>query len=303
MSGLADAVIGTEAQDDDAEALAAMMAGYNARAAKSAPAQEVTTSEPAVIAQVAEVAAPEASSTEEAEPAAPTLEERLAAFKEEIRLAADTQEPAAVRRLHGEIGDMNRRLKAMETKPAPAPAAPVDDELTAAMGKAEALAAEYPELAGPLVEALKAVTKAKPNAAPQGQALSQDDINRMVEERAAQQVRQLEERQRKEAEKVLKVDHPDFDTVIASKEFSSWVKTKPAELQDTIVNTENPMLAARFLSEFKETQRTTQKKTDRLKGAITPQGVTSQAAPSKLPDEQGLWVGYNKGQTRPMNKR
>lgn len=283
------------AQDDSAEMLD-LMAGYNARSATALPADvpQTQSAQPESIpANDAPNEMPEGVQTPPADKpkdAAQLLEERLQSFKEEVRAIASNGDPAAVRKLHGEIGDINRKLKQLEPKPAPAPA-PVDEELTAAMEGAERVAEDFQEFGGPLVTALKAVVKAGSRPQEQ-QGITQEQINAQIESRAAELLAAEQDRQRNEAVSVLKVDHPDFDTLMRSPEFEAWRVSKPAALQETIRHTENPLLAARFLSEFKETQRAQQQKQNRLASAVTPKGVAAPPAQSKLTDEEQLWAGY-----------
>lgn len=303
---------GDEAAQNDADEMASLMAGYNARGATppadvpsdtsaqpgGIPANDVLNDAP----QDGDPADPPVIVDAPVKDAAQLLEEKLAALKEEVRAIATNGDPA-VRKLHGEIGDINRKLKQLETKPEPQ-AAPVDDELTAAMLGAEKMAEDFQELGGPLVTALKAVAKAGQRAAPVSTGPTQEEINAQIEIRAQQLLAGEQQRQFEEAQKVLKVDHPDFDSVMRSKEFDAWVKTKPADLQDTIIHTENPLLAARFLGEFKDSQRTQQKKQERLRSAVTPQGVAvTSTAPSKLTPEEEIMLGYQGRAPRPMNKR
>lgn len=291
---------GVETAQDDPAVMADLMAGYSARSGNTLPAEVPQTQSaqpentPANdVPNDAQNGNQEVVQEEKPKDAAQILEERLAQFKEEVRAIAGNGDPAAVRKLHGEIGDINRKLKQLEPKPEPKPA-PVDEELTAAMQGAEKVAEEFQELGGPLVTALKAVAKAG-NRAPEQQGLTQEQINEQIELRAKQMLESEQERQHNEAVQVLKIDHPDFDAVMRSKEFDAWVKAKPVELQDTIRYTENPLLAARFLGEFKDSQRTQQKKQGRLASAVTPTGVpTTTAAPSKLTADEEIMLGYQK---------
>lgn len=300
---------GVDTAQSDEEAMASLMAGYNARGANTPPVDvpDDTTAQPETPAnnvphdapQGDEQATPPVAEAEPVKDAATLMREQLAAFKEEVRTIVG--DPTAVRKLHGEIGDINRKLKQLEPKAVPAPA-PVNEELAAAMEGAERVAEEFQELGGPLVTAMKAMAKA--NATPQASGPTQEEISAQIEARARQLQQETEQRQHHDAVKVLKIDHPDFDNVMRSQEFDTWVKAKPVDLQETIRYTENPLLAARFLSEFKETQRTQQKKQDRLSRAVTPQGVAIvSAAPSKLTPDEEVMLGYQKSGPRPLHKR
>lgn len=297
------------AQNDQAE-MQDLMAGYNARSGNTLPADVPQTQSAQPDSNPANEVPNEAQGGEQtAEPqkdAAQLLEEKLAAFKEEVRAIASNGDPAAVRKLHGEIGDINRKLKQLEPKPAPQQA-PVDEELTAAMLGAEKVAEDFQELGGPLVTALKAVAKAG-NRAPGQPSITPEQLNEQVQAEAKRLQDAAEQRQYNEAVVVLKTDHPDFATVKDSPEFFAWVKAKPADLQEVIFHTDNPVLAARYLTEFKDVQRAQQKKQGRLAGAITPTGVPAPAAAqSKLTADEEVMLGYqntaSKNGFRAFNKR
>lgn len=284
--------------------LADLMAGYNAGAAEQAPPavnQEASEKPGDVDPETAQTAAPEGSSehssTEEQQTAAPSIEDRLAELKAEVRAIAPGND-AAVRKLYGEIGAINRTLQEMKPKAAPAPA-PVDDELTAALKDVDQAAEDFPELSAPIANAIKAVAKKVNSFQPsgqQGQALSQEQIDATIAAR-------LEEQRRRDAEEALVIDHPDFNTVIRSPQFEAWVNAKPADQQATIRNTQNPLLASRFLSDFKASQQVKQQKQSRLAAAVTPTGVAKPAAPSKLSAEEEILLGYQKAGPRPLHKR
>jgi hypothetical protein len=191
--------------------------------------------------------------------------------------------------MHGQIGEINRTLKQLQTsKPE---AAPVDDELTAAMKEVDGVAEEYPEVAGPLVKAIKALGTARKQKA------EQEPID--IDGRVAARVAELRQ---KEAIEALAEEHPDYETVRETPEFKTWESTKTPEYQNRLRTTWNPAVVSKGLSEFKESLKTKQKKQDRLAAAVVTPGASQQAKPSTLPDEAGLWAGYNKGPKRLTNR-
>jgi hypothetical protein len=278
-------------QQVDADAMAEMMAGYNkVRSNRLHPTEEATPPVAQTVAEEvpADVVTPDPKEEPDDEvPQAPTLEERLAAFKEEVRqLAGD---PTAVRKLHGEIGDINRRLKEVEQKPK-VESAPVKDELTAALEEAERLESEFPEIAGTLVKEIKVVANQRQDKT-DSQAVNSEQI-------AATIAKQRE----KDAQDALYDEHPDFQTVRETPEFKAWFAAKPRDYQERVENTWNPIVVSRSLSEFKETLAKKQKKQDRLAAAVTPQSVPAPAKPSTIPDEDGLMIGYNKVKNKMFNR-
>lgn len=264
---------GEEIQDD-AAALASAMAGYNHTARGEQPPAGVIaepSAEPEDIPDIEEVAPePEAQ---------PSVADELAALKAKVK--AMTGDTDAVRKLHGEIGDINRTLKQMQT-----PVAPVEDDLTAALKEAEAAAEDFPEVVGPLVKALKMSMARQPTT----QNAPEDITGRISSEVA--RIRQ------QDAMETLSEVHPDYETVRETSEYKSWLAGKTPEFQERFTTTWNPAVVAKGLTEFKDSLKTKQRKQDRLAAAVTPQGVPQKAAPSKLPDEAGFSVGYNKGRKR-----
>jgi hypothetical protein len=283
---MSEQVIEQPVVQTDAEELASAMAGYNKTRGEQPPVEEpkpktevaaVETEEVQAVVPVEELPQPDP------EPTVVTLADELKALK--AKVAAANSDPDAVRKLHGEIGNINRTLKALQA-PVKAEAAPADDELAAAIKDAEALAEEMPEIAGPLVKALKASLN-RPQPAP----VKPEDID----ERVTAAVSKARETDAIEA---LREEHPDFMTVRETPEYKAWLTSKPPEFQERFNTTWNPAVVARGLTEFKESLKARERKQTRLAAAVTPQGVPQKAGPSTLPDEAGFSVGYNKGRKR-----
>lgn len=291
-----------ELSDSEQQELAEMMAGYEARgdntppaSTQSAASEEASQQENAGSTQDGHTGQEGNQSDDQIEAGTPAtdLVAKLEELKAEVRANASQHSPDSVRKLYGEIGNINRTLQSLQdAMPKPAP---VKDSLTAAMEDADRLAEEYPELAGPLVNAMKEVAKTKPV----------QEAPATVDPDLIQQ--QVNQRLRAQAVESLEYEHPDFAQVIDSPEFSKWVDSKPADMQARIRNTENPTLAARFLTEFKDSQRqqqqVQQKKTNRLEQAITPRGAPQPPAKSKLTEDEEIMAGYLRGAPRPIHKR
>lgn len=277
MSGNAEVALEVEVQDD-AAAMASAMAGYNARG--NTPPADVPDEPSAEPEEVPDIVEDEPVSAEK------SLAEELAELKAKVSTLASDSDPSAVRKLHGEIGDINRTLQKLQaSKPEPEPElAPVSDELTAAMKAAEEAALDFPELAGPIVTALKALNAKQ---VPVAQAPVVDVAAEIAKQREIDAIEALAD------------DHPDFETVRSTPEFKAWLTTKTPEYQVKLDTTWNPAVVSKGLTEFKESLRVKQKKQDRLAAAVVTPGTQQQARPSTLPDEEGAWVGYNKGKKRP----
>lgn len=285
---MSEQVLEQPAAPTEAEELAAAQAGYGRKTRGDEPPVEEPATQPAVEEpageQPAEASAAEMSPAPEPELTVTTLAEELKALK--AKVANTTSDPEAVRKLHGEIGNINRTLKALQSTPAKTDEAPADDELAAALKSAEAAAEEYPEVVGPLVKALKASIARQPAAQAQPEDLA---------ERVTAAVSKARETDAIEA---LKEEHPDFMTVRDTPEYKTWLSSKPPEFQEKFNTTWNPAVVARGLTEFKDSLKKQAQKQTRLATAVAPQGVPQKAGPSTLPDEAGFSVGYNKGRKR-----
>lgn len=205
------------------------------------------------------------------------LSEELKALK--AKVASSHGDADTVRKLHGEIGNINRTLLQMQTPPP----APVEDTDAAEL---DALIEEYPDIVGPLVKTLRATQAQLANL-----QRPTDDIDQKVSEKIAV-IRQ------NEAAETLALEHPDYKTLPGTPEYESWLSSKPPEFQERFRTTWNPAVVAKGLTEFKESLKQRELKQERLASAITPKGVSRKAGASTLSDEEALWAGYNSGHKR-----
>lgn len=266
------------------QALASVLAGYNQARGDEPPAQ---VEQPSTVQDEPAIEDPQ-ETPEKAEPAeelptVTTLADELKALK--AKVAASTNDPDTVRKMHGEIGNINRTLQQLQAKPAP-----VDDELTAAIAEAEKVAEEYPELAGPLVKALKT-----------SMARGQQPVD--IDERVTNAVAKIREAEAMEA---LQEEHPDYITLrdTPTPEYKAWLAGKTPEFQDRFLSTWNPAVVSRGLTEFKDSLKARERKQNRLASAVVPQSTTQKAEPSAISDEEALYRGYNSGpKRRIVNKR
>lgn len=266
-----------QGQQAEADELASAMAGYNARG--TTPPAEVTeeqaTEQPETEAQADATPAIEAH----ADPI-DKMKADLETFKAEVKAMKDSSDPDSVRRLHGEIGNINRTIQQMQA--APKGEAPATDEVAAALAEAEALGDEFPEIAAPMVRALKALA-----ARSVPEQTNQADVDGRVEAKVIQ-IRQ------RDAMEALTDEHPDWQQFRETPEYKAWLSSKTPEFQKRYTQTWNPAVVAKGLTEAKEFVAAKQKKQERLERAVAPQGVPTTGKSSVLPDEQGAWVGYNK---------
>ena len=255
---------------EPSEAMDSITAGYNKQRGIEAEAVEQTET-------VAEVP-PE-------EPPQPTVDEKLASLQQTIAELNGT--PASVRKIYGELGSIKQALKELREKPAaasePASTAP---ELTALLAEVDRVAEEFPDLAGPLANAIKALGSQRQPAAAAPVQLSDEDFNA-----------RYEVRKQTEAREALTEEHDDWETVPNLPEYKDWLKTLDEKSRYRFLNTWNPAVVSKGLTEFKTWRVTAQAakaaKDNRLKSAITPAGEGA-PTPSQLPDSAGISVGYNK---------
>jgi hypothetical protein len=255
---------------EPSEAMDSITAGYNKQRGIEPEAAEQTET-------VAEVP-PE-------EPPQPTVDEKLASLQQTIAELNGT--PASVRKIYGELGSIKQALKELREKPAaasePASTAP---ELTALLAEVDRVAEEFPDLAGPLANAIKALGSQRQPAAAAPVQLSDEDFNA-----------RYEVRKQTEAREALTEEHDDWETVPNLPEYKDWLKTLDEKSRYRFLNTWNPAVVSKGLTEFKTWRVTAQAakaaKDNRLKSAITPAGEGA-PTPSQLPDSAGISVGYNK---------
>lgn len=301
---MADDVTQTAEVESDAQALASAQAGYDKTARGDEPPVEQSTQASgrppladSVQAPPQDTPAPEPEEPNlEAEPAAPdaiaAVSQQLAALRGQVQEL--TVGGAEVRKLHGEIGNINRTLKQLQAaKPGDAPAD--EDELAAALKNAEKVAEEFPEIAGPLVKALKAfhakaaLAKPEPEADPEPQAQhaqtsEAQPIDLEVERQKARQQAAID---------AINELHPDRFKVKESPEFKSWIASKTPEYQQRFWTSWNPAVVAQTLDEFKASRTARTRRQERLDAATQPQG-TGVGGPSTIPDEEGFRIGYER---------
>lgn len=293
---------GVELENEEqaaAQALASMTAGYNKqRHIEAEPAPKPVEGEK----PSAEAAPEDEQSNEgegesaaesepkvepEAEPAqqAESVEDIIKALKSQVSELNAT--PGAVRKIYGELGNIQRTLKQLQEQPKTTAGTP-SAEVKEAIASAEKVAKEFPELAGPLVAALKLLST------PQQVTASSPpiDVDLAVQE-GISRVRKTD------AIEALRFDHPDYVTVRSTPEYKAWLESKDAAFRETFTKTWNANIVSKGLTEFKawrtaQAQAAKAVKTKRLEDAITPKGEGAPTVTSKLPDSAGLMNGYNR---------
>lgn len=197
------------------------------------------------------------------------------------RVSASQNDPDTIRKMHGEIGNINRTLQEIKNRP-PAQIVEIDEDAAAL----DEITKEYPELAGPIVKNIKALQDKLGQLSANQHDVPIDDINDRV-------AKAVQEQTQRDAVELLKEEHPDYTDIYRSQEFRTWLSTKPPEYQVRLENTWNPGIVSKGLTEFKNALKKSKEKNTRLASAITPRGVPQRAESSVLPDEDGLMIGYN----------
>jgi len=285
-----------ETAEAEAQALAAAEAGYRrttTRADYEAPAvdaaQEVDAesglTEPAN-------EAPEQTPEPDLSAQEPTPEQaiadQLAALKSQVQeLKANSDNSPAVRKLHGEIGNINRTLKALQT--ASRQDAPANDELAAAVAKIKKQAEEFPEILGDVARAMEVMharvlqTKA---SEPEPQAADGQTTEEAAQTgyTTAQQV----------AIQSLDEVHPDRHEVVNTADYKQWFAALPPDVQTKVQTTWNPAVVSQHLTDFKKSVEAKKSRQARLDAAVAPKGGAQKPGPTTLTNEQAAMRGYRK---------
>lgn len=269
----------TEIQDD-AAALASFNEGYNGTRDEKSPVEVVEKEEAVIAAEKEPIATPEPELNVK------DLADELKALKAKVS-ASSGNDPEIVRKMHGEIGNINRTLKKLEKKVAKD--APANDELAAALTAAESVSEAFPEIAGPLVKAIKAIHADRKKEHEEEDVekptpINSDDIRKTA------------------AVEALKEEHPDYYTIQDTPEFKSWFASKAPEYQEKLMNTWNPAVVAKNLDEFKVSLKAKEKKQNKLANAVVIQGGAQKPKPGVISDDEAFDLGYNSGHKRQIHR-
>lgn len=287
-----------EATQDDAEALASAMAGYNKARGDEPPATEEPAQEDAQTEEVAQsTEEPPAVSNEEI-----SVAEELKALKEKVAALKESHgAPDAIRKMYGEIGNINRTLQQMQQTAKAGPQkedTPAKDDLAAVLAEVEGLAADdqFPELVGPIAKALKLINAAKGEA----KAPQMEEFNALVESRVSQLTRETHLA-------LLNGIAPEWDKIIGlpnengefpKTAYRDWLAAKPAEYRERMESSVNAIEIKQSIDAFQAETQEKQRKQNKLAAAVVSKGTSQAANPSVIPDEQGAFIGYNRAKKR-----
>lgn len=281
----------------EATALESALAGYHG-ASREESSPEVPQGAESVDAAGEQAPANEVQAEPDLSAQSPTPEsaiaEQLNALKAQVtELRSQSGNDQAVRKLYGEIGNINRTLKQLQS--ANNNTAPADDELAAAVKAIDDQAKEFPEILGDVAKAMKVIhARVLQNKQDPGPELETETAGQPAEE-VPQDGYTPEQRL---AIKSLDEVHADRFDVMKTQDYKAWFSSLPAGTQTTVSNTWNPVVVAQHFTDFKAWQNSRKAKQDRLSAAVTPKGGAQRPGPSTISDEEAAWRGYNKRGSR-----
>jgi len=210
-----------------------------------------------------------------------------------------------VRKVYSKIGEMNRTVQDLTKKLSTGTASRkftadalkrVSDELP---GLGEALAADLSAIFdGP--QAAAEQQQAQATAEAQGKTF---DPEAYFAEKLAPALQAFEARANEKAElRIVKSVHRDFDTVVKSPEFGTWLGTLTAERQKEIRESEDGFVAADAVTEFKGWKEKAAKaaagKKTRLEQAIPAQSSGATPVRTTTNDEEADFAAGYKNQAK-----
>lgn len=268
----------SQQQTDEKAAQAAFSASFTEEAVKATPAP---TPEPTAAPQAEQATEPE--KREEAAQPAPSPEPTPAPY--------DAQ--AAIRKLQGQIGDLNSLLREQMKKKEEAgkPAVVTAVEL-------KRMKEEYPELAQFLQEDLAESLSALAPRGPDPKELH-ELINHGVAQGVEARMAELREAAVTDRHERWKTDlYADLTTGQKTPEYQAWLKTMSEAEGKAFEASQNPYFVIKKLDAFYEWRdkaaKAKQQQQDRLKANITPQGVPRAGQPTTS-DEEAMRKGFEAG--------
>lgn len=265
-------------QTDEKAAQAAFSASFTEEAVKATTAP---TPEPTAAPQAEQATEPE--KREEAAQPAPSPEPTPAPY--------DAQ--AAIRKLQGQIGDLNSLLREQMKKKEEAgkPAVVTAVEL-------KRMKEEYPELAQFLQEDLAESLSALAPRGPDPKELH-ELINHGVAQGVEARMAELREAAVTDRHERWKTDlYADLTTGQKTPEYQAWLKTMSEAEGKAFEASQNPYFVIKKLDAFYEWRdkaaKAKQQQQDRLKANITPQGVPRAGQPTTS-DEEAMRKGFEAG--------
>lgn len=293
---MAEAAAVVEQSAADTEADQAFSAGFD-----EAPAQAATEQKP--------VESADTKTTEEGKTvAAPAEKPVLIGSMPEAEWNAAVAKAAApaieaaraeTRKAFGQYGELKKTLTDLQGKLAAGGSTAVRKKLTADALKR--VNEELPGMGDALAQDLSdffdydaEVATAKATAEAKGETF---DAEAFFTTKIGPALEALEARANERAElRIVKSIHRDFDKVVKSAEFGTWLGTLPLEEQTLIRESEDGFVAADAVTAFKAAQEKANKgraaNQTRLEAALTPSGDRQPASHAQLDDEATFDHGF-----------
>lgn len=187
-------------------------------------------------------------------------------------------------KFYGRIGDFEQRIKDIP-KPQVSGISP---------RAKERLSEEFPELA----ELLFGGVDEEPSAPSAPVAIPEPepkvDVNQVVGDAMNRQSKSFEVR-------LLKRDHPDFESIKGSRDWTTWVNSRSSDEKQQIENSWDADYLSKKLTEFKDfltgkkknSEDKSEEKKKRLQAAITPRGDKSLGAIDPDDEEAAMMIAFN----------
>lgn len=261
---------------------AALQAGFDGGDAAEPPAAPDDSSTPTTSATPEDSAGHETPAQEQETPE-PTLAELKAEIEKLTAFRSNVE--ARLQQAFGKVGDINSLVRQLQqTRQASSKPLKLD-------GGLKRLSAEFPELAKFLQEDLTEVFQGFNGVA----GPSSEELGAIMAPRFQETLSEVDQRVER---RLLKRDHPDWESVVASRDFAQWKSDVLAPDQATVLDEswDADFIGAK-LTEFKAWQEARQAKHKerqrRLEDAITPAASRKDARQEELTEEEAFIAGFN----------
>lgn len=233
----------------------------------------------------------------EAQPAVAEPPDPLESLKSE-NAALKTALEQESRKLNGKIGELNGLIQGIRKD---LPAGKAGRKITAEMLRR--VDEELPGLGKAFAEDFAAIFDSAEANAPAAQAAAEArgqsfDAEGYFSQKLAPALQAMEARMTEAAQaEMLEALQPGYEATVKKPEFAAWLKTLPAERQQTVLNSNRAVVAVNALKEFSEwvtkAEKDKARNKNRLEGAMTPRsGAGAHASPLE-DDEAGFSQGFN----------
>ena len=207
------------------------------------------------------------------------------------RLADVDKVSGRLRNVEGHLGGIAQQLKTALATAKTVEKAPTQEQIQKAAASSDRwnrIKEDFPEWAEAMDERL-AEMRADKATPPDMEGLRKELGEKLTAEAEARFRQEL----RKRDETLVEFRHPGWKESVKSKEFESWFKTQPVDVQ-TLAKSEDAMDAIVLLDKFKAAPTKAavkQNQTERLRNAVTPQGT--HVAPTPKSEDDAFERGFD----------